>query len=162
MPRGASAPAGSYVALLRGINVGGKNPLPVRELAAVFREAGCADVRTYIQSGNVIRRARAELAAVARANPFLPGGGDEAGLHVLFLAAAPSAAYPLVARRIGADGAALDAQPITVSAAQGAQTAPSTAKRCISSILRCASNSRTRRRRLQNTVAQVTAPIATR
>ena len=42
------------VALLRGINVGGKNLVPMRELQAVFIQAGCQDVRTYIQSGNVL------------------------------------------------------------------------------------------------------------
>jgi uncharacterized protein (DUF1697 family) len=44
----------THVALLRGINVGGKNILPMKDLAAIFEAAGCADVRTYIQSGNVI------------------------------------------------------------------------------------------------------------
>ena len=44
----------SYLALLRGINVGGKNKLPMKDLAALFVAAGCADVRTYIQSGNVV------------------------------------------------------------------------------------------------------------
>jgi uncharacterized protein (DUF1697 family) len=43
-----------HVALLRGINVGGKNILPMKDLAAMFEAAGCADVRTYIQSGNVV------------------------------------------------------------------------------------------------------------
>jgi uncharacterized protein (DUF1697 family) len=43
-----------YVALLRGINVGGKNKVGMRELKAVFEEAGMASVRTYINSGNVI------------------------------------------------------------------------------------------------------------
>ena len=42
------------VALLRGINVGGKNKLPMKDLAAMFVDAGCIDVRTYIQSGNVL------------------------------------------------------------------------------------------------------------
>ena len=46
-----------YVALLRGINVGGKNSLPMKELAALFTAAGCKDVKTYIQSGNVVFRA---------------------------------------------------------------------------------------------------------
>src|SRR5215475_1953768 len=44
----------THVALLRGINVGGKNPLPMKELAAEFVTAGCEHVRTFIQSGNVI------------------------------------------------------------------------------------------------------------
>ena len=48
---------GSHVALLRGINVGGKNKLPMKELAGMFVRAGCSDVQTYIQSGNVVFRA---------------------------------------------------------------------------------------------------------
>lgn len=43
-----------YVALLRGINVGGNNPIPMPALKASFEDAGFEDVRTYIQSGNVI------------------------------------------------------------------------------------------------------------
>lgn len=45
------------MALLRGINVGGKNKLPMEVLSAMFQEAGCTEVRTYIASGNVIFRA---------------------------------------------------------------------------------------------------------
>jgi uncharacterized protein (DUF1697 family) len=44
----------SYVALLRGINVGGKNPVPMGGLRDAFAELGATDVRTYIQSGNVL------------------------------------------------------------------------------------------------------------
>jgi uncharacterized protein (DUF1697 family) len=43
-----------YVALLRGINVGGKNAVPMPALKAAFEAAGFEDVRTYIQSGNVL------------------------------------------------------------------------------------------------------------
>ena len=43
-----------YVALLRGINVGGKNLIPMPALKACFEDAGFTDVRTYIQSGNVL------------------------------------------------------------------------------------------------------------
>ncbi len=43
-----------HVALLRGINVGGKNKLPMKSLAALFTDAGCLNVETYIQSGNVV------------------------------------------------------------------------------------------------------------
>jgi uncharacterized protein (DUF1697 family) len=50
----AEAPMTRYVALLRGINVGGKNPIPMAGLKACFDENGFADVRTYIQSGNVV------------------------------------------------------------------------------------------------------------
>lgn len=43
-----------YVALLRGINVGGKNLIKMTDLAACFEDLGFSRVRTYIQSGNVI------------------------------------------------------------------------------------------------------------
>ena len=49
-------PTDVNIALLRGINVGGKNRLPMKDLAAMFVDAGCDDVRTYIQSGNVLFR----------------------------------------------------------------------------------------------------------
>lgn len=114
------------VALLRGINVGGKNRLPMKDLAATFEASGCTDVRTYIQSGNVVYRATeavarrvpgavaraiesehgfaspvvtrtcAELEAAASANPFLKNGVDEKALHVAFLLERPT--EPLVAR----------------------------------------------------------------
>lgn len=44
------------IALLRGINVGGRNKLPMKELVPVLEKLGCGDVRTYIQSGNVVFR----------------------------------------------------------------------------------------------------------
>jgi uncharacterized protein (DUF1697 family) len=43
-----------YVALLRGINVGGKNLISMPDLRTAFEEHGCTDVGTYIQSGNVV------------------------------------------------------------------------------------------------------------
>jgi uncharacterized protein (DUF1697 family) len=43
-----------YVALLRGINVGGRNPIPMADLRAAFEGAGLSAVSTYIQSGNVL------------------------------------------------------------------------------------------------------------
>lgn len=114
--------AGEWVALLRGINVGGRNRLPMPALAGFFEEAGCVEVRTVIQSGNVLFRApaavaraapgrvsarihevfghrppmvirsAAELKAVLDGNPFLEEGLDEELLHVVFLAGKPSAA----------------------------------------------------------------------
>ncbi len=50
----AASPGNTYVALLRGINVGGNNKLPMRDLVTIFEKAGCRNVRTYIQSGNVV------------------------------------------------------------------------------------------------------------
>ena len=44
----------TWVALLRGINVGGHNRLPMRGLADIFAAAGSTNVKTYIQSGNVV------------------------------------------------------------------------------------------------------------
>jgi uncharacterized protein (DUF1697 family) len=42
-----------HVALLRGINVGGHKKVPMAQLREVLEAAGFADVRTYVQSGNV-------------------------------------------------------------------------------------------------------------
>ena len=47
-----------YVALLRGINVGGKNKVDMKTLKEVFEEAGMTSVRTYINSGNVVFSSR--------------------------------------------------------------------------------------------------------
>ena len=44
----------TYVALLRGINVGGKNLIKMPALKAAFEREGFGDVSTYIQSGNVL------------------------------------------------------------------------------------------------------------
>lgn len=48
-----------YVALLRGINVGGNRKVPMSDLKATFERAGMSDVTTYINSGNVIFTTRA-------------------------------------------------------------------------------------------------------
>ena len=50
----ATRSGSSFVALLRGINVGGRNPVRMPELVACFRDAGYGDVSTYLQSGNVL------------------------------------------------------------------------------------------------------------
>src|SRR5436190_20834855 len=44
----------SYVALLRGINVGGRNPIKMPALKDCFEANAFEDVATYIQSGNVL------------------------------------------------------------------------------------------------------------
>ena len=55
----------TYLALLRGINVGGNNIIKMVDLKATFEEMGFSDVKTYIQIGNVIcssdRTNKAEL-----------------------------------------------------------------------------------------------------
>jgi len=53
----------TWIALFRGINVGGKHLLPMAELRRELEELGCEDVRTYIQSGNVVFRSAARAAA---------------------------------------------------------------------------------------------------
>ena len=47
-----------YVALLRGINVGGSHSLPMQSLRNILGRAGCEDVQTYVQSGNAVFRSR--------------------------------------------------------------------------------------------------------
>lgn len=54
------------LALLRGVNVGGHNRVPMGELRDAMQSAGFADVRTYIASGNVMYRAADRLDAQAR------------------------------------------------------------------------------------------------
>jgi uncharacterized protein (DUF1697 family) len=107
-----------YVALLRGINVGGKATVPMAALRDTCASVGGQDVVTYIQSGNVVLRStltaarlRAalegaiaeqlgvtpavmirtakEMAAVAASNPY--PDADEKNVHVGFLHAAPPA-----------------------------------------------------------------------
>lgn len=57
-----------HVVLLRGINVGGNNKLPMADLRGALEAAGYADVSTYIQSGNVALTAKpADGYAVGRA-----------------------------------------------------------------------------------------------
>ena len=59
-----------YVALLRAINVGGTGRLPMKDLAALCSGLGFGNVRTYIQSGNVVFESRKGEEAVLAANPF--------------------------------------------------------------------------------------------
>ena len=55
----------TYVILLRGINVGGKNKVPMARLKQFAEEQGFEDVVTYIQSGNMILRSKLKAKAVA-------------------------------------------------------------------------------------------------
>ena len=55
-----------YVVLLRGINVGGKNLVPMSRLRDLLGELGHADVATYIASGNVILSSDREPDAIKR------------------------------------------------------------------------------------------------
>lgn len=47
----------TYIVLLRGVNVGGKNILPMKALKAMLETQGYTAVKTYIQSGNVVLEA---------------------------------------------------------------------------------------------------------
>jgi uncharacterized protein (DUF1697 family) len=104
-----------WVALLRAVNLGARNKVPMAELRSLLTEAGFGSVRTYIASGNVLLdgpRARAtvagelehliaeafevsttaivrkpkELAALVAGHPF---GADTSLSHVVFLAGKP-------------------------------------------------------------------------
>lgn len=127
MARTARAPpapdaADTHVVLLRGVNVGGKNRLPMEALVAMLEALGCSQARTYIQSGNamvkasqavarrlptalsarleerlalrvpVVLRSAAELREVASRGHPFAGEADPARLYVAFLADAPKAA----------------------------------------------------------------------
>jgi len=59
-------PGTRYVALLRGINVGGRNPVAMSDLRTAFEGAGYSSVGTYIQSGNVLFESDAQQASLER------------------------------------------------------------------------------------------------
>lgn len=109
-----------YIALFRGINVGGHNKLPMQALRDIFVALDCANVQTYIQSGNVVFEVAGdpakldtaletaiddrfgfrpqvlvldvkEFAAIAAANPYTAAEQHPQQLHISFLAAAPTA-----------------------------------------------------------------------
>jgi uncharacterized protein (DUF1697 family) len=56
----------TYILLLRGINVGGKNKIPMAELKLFLEEQGYVNVITYIQSGNVILQSELEAKALSQ------------------------------------------------------------------------------------------------
>ena len=55
--KNSSRTPSTYVALLRGINLGGHKIVKMDQLRKTFEELGFADVKTYIQSGNVVFKA---------------------------------------------------------------------------------------------------------
>ena len=90
----------TYIALLRGINVGGNNKLPMKELVVVLQGLGLHNVKTYIQSGNVVfqseRTDRLNLpqeitAAIKASHGFAPVILllDAAELHFFFVDGEP-------------------------------------------------------------------------
>ena len=124
------------VSLLRGINVGGHNLISMARLRALYATLGCADVETYLQSGNVvfrrdhdaagvggrveraikhelgldvrvIDRTHAELAAIVDGDMF--PGADPSRRIVMFLTAPPGReiARELGQVRLGVDEAQL-------------------------------------------------------
>lgn len=111
----------SYVALLRGINLGARNRIAMADLRALLESLGAEDVETYVQSGNVVFksadgpealsaaieqgirdelgldvtvlvRTRQQLQKLVASNPFAKGGRQSNNLHVTFLAEKPDRA----------------------------------------------------------------------
>ncbi len=110
----------TYVALFRGINVGGKNILPMRDLITLLENLGSRNVKTYIQSGNAVFKHDQEDASLlsnkiaaaikkrhgfeprvlllgleqieraVQSNPFPESESDPKTLHVHFLASDPT------------------------------------------------------------------------
>ena len=109
----------TYIALFRGINVGGKNTLPMQALVAILEDLGARRVRTYIQSGNAVLETDEQDAALLgsrisvaieqrrgfepkvllltledleraiRRNPFPEAEAEPKALHAGFLASIP-------------------------------------------------------------------------
>ena len=114
----------TWIALLRGINVGGRNILPMKELTRELEKIGCSNVQTYIQSGNVVFQSSVtradslakrisqailkshgfrpgvmvlsakEVEDAASSNPFPNAEVDPKSLHLFFLARAHSTIVP--------------------------------------------------------------------
>lgn len=112
----------TYIGLLRGVNVGGNNKLPMKELVTVLASLELHNIKTYIQSGNVVFQSErvdrmalaqeissaiagshgfapailllnlAELQGAMRSNPYPEGEAEPKSLHLFFLDAAPNSA----------------------------------------------------------------------
>ena len=110
----------TYVALLRGINVGGNRKILMADLRRIVCDTGCGNVSTYIQSGNlvltspepegalsallekaiaaatgfdvpVVLRSLSAMRSVVDANPFADRQAGGAALHVMFFCEPPPA-----------------------------------------------------------------------
>jgi uncharacterized protein (DUF1697 family) len=109
----------TYIALFKGINVGGNNILPMLELVSVLEELGLSRIKTYIQSGNVVFQSKKinnvelsqkivaairnrhgfiiqvlildgdELQSAIAANPFPEAEAEPNTLHCFFLLSLP-------------------------------------------------------------------------
>jgi uncharacterized protein (DUF1697 family) len=110
----------TYVALLRGINVGGRKRIGMSDLRSLLQDLGYANVRTHLQSGNalfgssaksvakiereisariakdlgldvaVLVRSGRDMARVVKDNPFAAEVTDPAKVHVAFLSGIPA------------------------------------------------------------------------
>jgi uncharacterized protein (DUF1697 family) len=110
----------TFIALFRGINIGGHNILPMKDLVALLTDLDLHDIKTYIQSGNVIFQSkdkntaklsskisaeikkrhgfephvllleREDLARAVQLNPFPEAETKPETLHAIFLFAVPS------------------------------------------------------------------------
>lgn len=111
----------TYIALFRGINVGGNNVLPMKDLVAMLENIGAQNVKTYVQSGNAVFQSEEtnvptlsttisitiknrqgfeprvlllkleEMQRAVEANPFPQAESDPKTLHLHFLASVPEA-----------------------------------------------------------------------
>jgi uncharacterized protein (DUF1697 family) len=75
-----------WICLIRGINVGGKNILPMKQLQQMLLSMGISDVATYIQSGNVVFNAKARSAnslADAIADAIQANHKFRPGIHIV-------------------------------------------------------------------------------
>lgn len=138
----------AWVALLRGVNVGGGNRLPMADFRASVESLGYTDVASYIQSGNfvfrsdedegtIVERLRGVLAeghalsvpvvvrsgrdlvnAIER-HPFVGTGIDPKLLHVAFLDRAPERPHELDAERWLPDRWAVDGRELFLAYPNG-------------------------------------------
>ena len=122
----------AFVALLRGINVGGNNILPMKDFRELLAGLGCENVATYIQSGNAVFEydgcstdlsrlisdavesgfgfrpsvmvlTASEFAEVGAANPFVEAVSEPKSLHIWFLREVATQADTLRMNEVAAD-----------------------------------------------------------
>ena len=84
----------TYISLLRGINVGGRNIIKMNFLRKMYEELGLIDVKSYVQSGNLIFSVFIlkvdELKSIIENNPFIKDFDKNIlFMHIIFLSSKP-------------------------------------------------------------------------
>jgi uncharacterized protein (DUF1697 family) len=108
-----------YVAMLRGINVGGRNRMRMEELHALLQSLQCREVRTYVQSGNIVfasSTSRAETIATRIEKEIM----SRHGLSVAAIVRTPGQLQDVIDNNLFAGESGLDPKGLHVTFLQQA------------------------------------------